>query len=95
MILKATIQQFSLVIERHVTILCPEAKLFIAVIRQAYTDILPPSSNANLRQVDREAVQFFFDGRMDLFTNHLGIDPEFVKEMLCRSAPGIEEFGKP
>lgn len=93
--LLASIQQFSLVIERHASIQGGEAKLFIAVIRQAYNDLIPYAANGKSPKVDSEAVRFFFDGRMDLFADMIGIDPEFVREMLCRSAPGIQAYTKP
>lgn len=90
--LKASLSQFGLVLERHATIPGGEAKLFIAVIRQAYSDLLPYAKDSRLPKLDREAVRFFFDGRMDLFADSVGIDPEFVREMLHKCAPGIEAF---
>ena len=92
--LKASISQFGLVLERHATIISGESKLFVAVIRQAYSDIQQLRGNGRPPEIDREAVRFFFDGRMDMFADRVGIDPEFVREMLCRSAPGIESMGK-
>lgn len=91
---KANLSQFSTVIKRHVTIPGAESKLFIAVICQAYSDISSPDHHGK-HKVDGEAVRFFFDGRLDLFADHIGIDPGFVREMLCRAAPGIEAFAKP
>ncbi len=93
--LKASIQQFSLVIERHAAIKGGEAKLFIAIIRQAYGDIQQLRGNGREPLICTEAVRFFFDGRMDLFADRIGIDPIFVREILCLSAPGIEELVKP
>lgn len=90
--LKANLSQFSLVIKRHVTIPGAESKLFMAVICQAYSDILAPMHNGKPRKVDGEAARFFFDGRLDLFADRIGIDPDFVREMLCRAAPGIGAF---
>lgn len=93
--LKASLTQFGLVIDRHAAIPGGEAKLFIAVIRQAYSDIEAHRGNGREPVICQEAARFFFDGRMDLFAEHVGLDPAFVREMLSRSAPGIEAFGKP
>ena len=95
--LNASIQQFGLVIERHAAIfgLGGEAKLFVAVIRQAYGDLLPHAEKGKIPKPDMEAVRFFFDGRMDLYADLIGIDPAFVREMLKRCAPGIEVLVKP
>lgn len=93
--LKASLSQFSTVIKRHVAIPGGESKLFVAVICQAYSDIEALRGNGRAAKIDAEAVRFFFDGRMDLFADHIGLDPAFVREMLCRSAPGIEAFAKP
>ena len=89
--LKASLAQFGAVLDRHAHIPGGEARLFIAVIRQAYNDI-DASSSSKQTTICNEAVRFFFDGRLDLFAHHIGIDPDFVREMLCRSAPGIERF---
>jgi hypothetical protein len=90
--LKASLSQFGLVLDRHATIPGGEAKLFIAVICQAYGDIQQLRGNGRPPLINAEAVRFFFDGRMDLFADRIGIDPAFVREMLCRSAPDIKDL---
>lgn len=90
--LKASLAQFGAVLDRHAHIPGGEARLFIAVIRQAYNDIEIQHYPSKQTTICNEAVRFFFDGRLDLFAHHIGIDPDFVREMLCRSAPGIERF---
>ena len=93
--LNANLSQFGHVLARHATIPGGEAQLFIAVICRAYIDIMVLRGNGRPPKICKEAVRFLFDGRMDMFADRVGLDPEFVREMLCKSAPGIETLGKP
>lgn len=95
MIVKARSSQFATVLQRQANITGGEARLFIQVIRQAYDDLVVPAKNNKPASVNREVVNFFFDGRMDLFADHIGIDPDYVREMLLKAIPGLKKFSPP
>lgn len=61
---------------RHLEVISPDAWLFLAVVVQALRDC-----RAHSRDVRRDARRFFSDGRMHGFADHIGINPEFVREV--------------
>jgi len=70
------------------TISCPEANLWLEVIRRAAADvfIVPGSStrkytrDAN-RSIKQDAFTFFFDGRFSAICTHIGIDGGYGKRL--------------
>lgn len=65
---------------RHLEVISPEARLFLAVIVQALRDC-----RAHSRDVRRDARRFFSDGRMGGFADHIGINPDFIREVARKS----------
>lgn len=94
MIVKARATLFATVLQRQASIAGGEAKLFIRVIMQAYDDLVTQKIGRTA-SFNREAVSFFFDGRMDLFAEHIGLDPDYVREMLLKAIPAIKIFTPP
>src|SRR3546814_13426090 len=47
---------------RHVAVVCPESRLVVAVIKQAFVDLCSPSKHQRA-----EARRFFQDGRLELW----------------------------
>lgn len=65
---------------RHLEVISPDARLFLAVIVQALRDC-----RAHSRDVRRDARRFFSDGRMHGFADYIGINPEFIGEVARKS----------
>lgn len=76
---------------RHLEVISPDARLFLAVIVQALRDC-----RAHSRDVRRDARRFFSDGRMHGFADYIGINPDFVREVASKAgylSAGMPERG--
>jgi hypothetical protein len=77
---KANYTQFNKLISRATPLeLTPEVKLILAVLTQAWADA---ASNNN-----REAIQFFMDGRAGKYGEVVGLDADFIKETFMKHHP--------
>ena len=65
---------------RHVSVVCPESRLIVAVIKQAFVDLCSPS-----RHQRAEARRFFQDGRLDLWCDQVGLSPNFMREIAIKA----------
>lgn len=65
---------------RHVNQLCPETRLVVSVIRQAFVDLCDVS-----RDHRRDARHFFHDGRLDDWCDLVGLNPAFVREVAYKT----------
>jgi hypothetical protein len=65
---------------RHVDHVSPEARLCVAVIKQAFVDLCGPSNEAR-----RDARRFFRDGRLELWCEQVGLSPEFLQEIAVKT----------
>ncbi len=65
---------------RHVTVVCPESRLIVAVIKQAFVDLCSPSKHQRA-----EARRFFKDGRLELWCDQVGLSPEFMREIATKA----------
>lgn len=95
MIVRARSHMFATVLQRQAHIPGAEAKLFVEVIMQAYDDVVAYPKNNKPASINREAANFFFDGRMDLFADLIGIDADYVREMLLKAIPALKKFTSP
>lgn len=94
MIVKVRSPMFATVLQRQTGITGGEALLFIEVIMQAYDDLVTQRIGKTV-SFNREAVNFFFDGRMDLFAEHISLDADYVREMLLKAIPALKKFTPP
>ena len=65
---------------RHVSLICPESRLCVSVIKQAFVDLC--SSSWGIR---RDARRFFHDGRLTFWCDLVDLDPEFVREIALKT----------
>jgi hypothetical protein len=65
---------------RHVSVVCPESRLVVAVIKQAFVDLCSPSKHQRA-----EARRFFQDGRLELWCDQVGLSPEFMREIAIKA----------
>lgn len=65
---------------RHVAIVCPESRLIVAVIKQAFIDLCSPS-----KHLRAEARRFFQDGRLELWCDLVDLSPEFMREIAIKA----------
>jgi hypothetical protein len=65
---------------RHVAAVCPESRLIVAVIKQAFVDLCSPSKHQRA-----EARRFFQDGRLELWCDQVGLSPEFMREIATKA----------
>lgn len=65
---------------RHVSLVCPESRLCVSVIKQAFVDLC--SSSWGIR---RDARRFFHDGRLTFWCDLVDLDPEFVREIALKT----------
>ncbi|NBU43976.1 MAG: hypothetical protein EBS37_07820 [Betaproteobacteria bacterium] len=65
---------------RHVSVVCPESRLVVAVIKQAFVDLCSPSKHQRA-----EARRFFQDGRLDLWCDQVGLSPNFMREIAIKA----------
>jgi len=65
---------------RHVAIVCPESRLIVAVIKQAFVDLCSPSKHQRA-----EARRFFQDGRLELWCDQVGLSPDFMREIAIKA----------
>ena len=65
---------------RHVSIVCPESRLCVGVIKQAFIDLCAPSW-----AIRRDARRFFHDGRLAFWCELVDLDPEFVREIALKT----------
>ena len=65
---------------RHVMVVCPESRLIVAVIKQAFVDLCSPSKHQRA-----EAQRFFQDGRLDLWCDQVGLSPNFMREIAIKA----------
>lgn len=66
---------------RHVVVVCPESRLVVAVIRQAFIDLCSPS-----KHLRTEARRFFRDGRLELWCDQVGLSPDFMREIAIKAS---------
>ena len=59
---------------RNVEFVCPESWLCSSVIKQVFVDLCGPSRDAR-----RDARNFFCDGRLEIWCDLIGLNPEFVR----------------
>lgn len=65
---------------RHVAVVCPESRLVVAVIKQAFVDLCSPSKHQRT-----EARRFFQDGRLELWCDQVGLSPDFMREIAIKA----------
>ena len=65
---------------RHVAVVCPESRLVVAVIKQAFVDLCSPSKHQRA-----EARRFFRDGRLELWCDQVGLSPDFMREIATKA----------
>ena len=65
---------------RHVSVVCPESRLIVAVIKQAFVDLCSPSKHQRA-----EARRFFQDGRLELWCDLVDLSPEFMREIAIKA----------
>ena len=65
---------------RHVAVVCPESRLVVAVIKQAFVDLCSPSKHQRA-----EARRFFQDGRLELWCDLVDLSPEFMREIAIKA----------
>ncbi len=65
---------------RHVTVVCPESRLIVAVIKQAFVDLCSPSKHQRA-----EARRFFQDGRLELWCDQVGLSSDFMREIAIKA----------
>ena len=65
---------------RHVAVVCPESRLVVAVIKQAFVDLCSPSKHQRA-----EARRFFQDGRLELWCDLVDLSPEFMREIATKA----------
>ena len=65
---------------RHVAVVCPESRLVVAVIKQAFIDLCSPSKHQRA-----EARRFFQDGRLELWCDQVGLSPDFMREIAIKA----------
>ena len=65
---------------RHVSVVCPESRLIVAVIKQAFVDLCSPSKHQRA-----EARRFFQDGRLELWCDLVDLPPEFMREIAIKA----------
>ena len=65
---------------RHVSLVCPEARLCVSVIKQAFVDLRSPSWS-----VCRDARRFFHDSRLTFWCGLIDLNPEFVREIALKT----------
>lgn len=82
--------QARVVIRRHVAVQSPEARLWVDVIHQALSDA-KRSRGKTLSSEARDAMRFFYDGRVDTVADVIGIEPEFVREIAMKC--GVRDPG--
>jgi hypothetical protein len=61
----------------------PEGALIMAVLHQAIFD-------ADQKSYQDEARRFFTDGRLDLIAPLIGLDPQFVREVIGKVRPWVK-----
>jgi hypothetical protein len=65
---------------RHVSTVCPESRLVVAVIKQAFIDLCSPS-----KHLRSEARRFFQDGRLELWSDQVGLSSDFMREIATKA----------
>ena len=65
---------------RQVSLVCPESRLCVSVIKQAFVDLCSPT--LGLR---RDARRFFRDGRLDAWCDLVDLNPAFVREIALKT----------
>ena len=65
---------------RHVAVVCPESRLVVAVIKQAFIDLCSPS-----KPLRTEARRFLRDGRLELWCDQVGLSPNFMREIATKA----------
>ncbi|NMQ29153.1 hypothetical protein E4Q23_16130 [Candidatus Accumulibacter phosphatis] len=65
---------------RQVSLVCPESRLCVSVIKQAFVDLC--SSSWGIR---RDARRFFHDGRLTFWCDLVDLNPEFVREIALKT----------
>ena len=65
---------------RNVTVVCPESRLVVAVIKQSFIDLCSPS-----KHLRTEAKRFFRDGRLELLCDQVGLSPDFMREIATKA----------
>ena len=65
---------------RHVAVVCPESRLVVAVIKQAFIDLCSPS-----KHLRAEARRFFRDGCLELWCDQVGLSPDFMREIATKA----------
>ena len=65
---------------RHVAVVCPESRLVVAVIKQAFIDLCSPS-----KHLRTEARRFFRDGRLELWCDQVGLSADFMREIATKA----------
>lgn len=65
---------------RHVAVVCPESRLVVTVIKQAFIDLCLPS-----KHLRSEARRFFRDGHLDLWCDLVGLSPDFMREIATKA----------
>jgi len=65
---------------RHVNYICPESRLCVNVIKQAFVDLCGPSRDAR-----RNARRFFHNGQLQGWCDLVDLNPEFVMEIAVKT----------
>ena len=65
---------------RHVAVVCPESRLVVAVIKQAFIDLCSPS-----KHLRAEARRFFLDGRLELWCDQVSLSADFMREIASKA----------
>lgn len=65
---------------RHVNHVCPESRLCVSVIKQAFVDLCGPAGEAR-----RDARRFFGDGRLEVWCDRVDLNREFVREVALKT----------
>ena len=61
---------------RQVSLLCPESRLCVSVIKQTLIDLCDASPSNR-----REAGRIFEDGRLEAWCEPIGLNPDFLREL--------------
>lgn len=83
--LKATARQLATVLERSAEVGdCPERRLVLAVLAQA---LLDADGGRSVSSGDcRDARAFFIEGQHSPWCEAIGLDPDYVRELVARHA---------
>jgi hypothetical protein len=81
-------------LERHATVILPEHKLWLEVLCNTITELMPgqrnnPADRRYTSMVKRSAAEYFTSRRHVLLCDCLGLDPDWVLEIL-RDYAGLE-----